>query len=135
MPIDTEIEASTVKLTLQPPFTVDQAREALRALAEHPDLDPDSDILVNVRGSQNSSATDIRRYASLLVEGEILRGRVAIATESSLSYGLARMFAVFAAPSGRVIGVFRSVDEARSWLESDDGPFQADLPEAASDGR
>jgi hypothetical protein len=45
--------------------------------------------------------------------------RIAIVVDSTLGFGLARMFESMRFESGEDIGVFREINDARTWLELD----------------
>jgi hypothetical protein len=71
------------------------------------------------------SADAMRELSSLAASMDDPNGRTrfAIVATSAFAYGLARMYATYRAldpRSTRVVSVFRSVEDATVWLESDD---------------
>lgn len=71
------------------------------------------------------SADSMRELSSLAagMDDPNLKTRFAIVATSAFAYGLARMYATYRAldsRSTRAVSVFRSVDDAMAWLESDD---------------
>jgi hypothetical protein len=71
------------------------------------------------------SADAMRELSSLAasMDDPNTRTRFAIVATSAFAYGLARMYATYRAldpRSTRVVSVFRSVEDATAWLESDD---------------
>ena len=90
---------------------------ANESLALHPDFDPKFDQLCD------GTAAD-----RMLVDAEVMEAvvssspfgptsRRAIVVVSDTSYGLARMFQSLAEGRHGEIGVFRTLSEARAWLE------------------
>lgn len=127
-------ESSILRVRVEPPYTAVEIEENLRQLVASRGYQPGSDVLVEVRGSQNTPAGQIRRYATLLPQlAAEIGNRIAICTDTDLAYGLSRMFAVFAAPAGYEVTVFRDTTAARAWLlEADDSSQRT--PPAASNG-
>jgi len=71
------------------------------------------------------SADAMRELSSLAasMDDPSTRTRFAIVATSAFAYGLARMYATYRAldaRSTRVVSVFRSVEDATAWLESND---------------
>ncbi|HKW15022.1 MAG TPA: hypothetical protein VJS69_11100 [Candidatus Krumholzibacteria bacterium] len=71
------------------------------------------------------SADAMRELSSLAasMDDPTLKTRFAIVATSAFAYGLARMYATYRAldpRSTRAVSVFRSVDDATKWLESDE---------------
>jgi hypothetical protein len=71
------------------------------------------------------SADAMRELSSLAasMDDPELKTRFAIVATSAFAYGLARMYATYRAldpRSTRVVSVFRSVDDALKWLESEE---------------
>lgn len=76
-------------------------------------------ILIDGRGVLSAPSTEeLRAFARDL---KILIGRgygpMAIVTDRTFVYGVARMFAVFAEAFGFHVRAFRSVDDASDWLK------------------
>jgi hypothetical protein len=78
-------------------------------------------ILVDGRGVSAAPQADELRQLARDMKIFIDRGYgpIAIVTDRSFVYGVARMFAVFAETFGLHVNAFQSVDEASAWL---DGP-------------
>lgn len=71
------------------------------------------------------SADAMRELSSLAagMDDPGLKTRFAIVATSAFAYGLARMYATYRAldpRSTRIVSVFRSVEDAMTWLESED---------------
>jgi hypothetical protein len=75
-------------------------------------------ILVDARGVASAPSTEELRVIARDMKGLITRGYgpMAIVTDRTFVYGVARMFAVFAEAFGLHVRAFRSVDDASSWL-------------------
>jgi len=73
------------------------------------------------------SADAMRELSALAasMDDPALKTRFAIVATSAFAYGLARMYATYRGldpRSTRVVSVFRSVEDAMTWLDSEDSP-------------
>jgi hypothetical protein len=95
--------------------------EAFSALWLSPDYDPGLDELIDLRGVTGLGVTSsgIRRLGETSLE--LHRGtpavRVAIVAPDNLTFGLSRMYEAFVEESNSEYNVFRSLEEALSWLK------------------
>lgn len=122
-----------MRIRVEPPYSAVEIEEELRRFVASPSFRPGLDTLVVVRGSQNTPAREIRRYATMLGQiGAAIGRRISICTDNDLAYGLSRMFAVFASPAGYEVAVFRDPAAAERWLL--EGDEEASAPPAASSG-
>lgn len=99
--------------------THDECQRAIDEILYHPAADAGRKILVDGRGTTTAPKTTelqaIARDMRLLIARGY--GPMAIVTDRSFVYGVARMFAVFAEAFGLQVRAFHSVDEASGWLE------------------
>lgn len=104
-----------LRLRLAPPFLVPEMISAVRrSLAREGGT---AELLIVVHGSQNTPASEMRLMAERLGElRDAIGHRIAVAASSDLSYGLFRMFAVFAGAVDLDVAVFRGEPEAERWL-------------------
>ena len=111
--------------------TYDECQRAIDEILYHPASDTGRKILVDGRGTTTAPKTTelqaIARDMRLLIARGY--GPMAIVTDRSFVYGVARMFAVFAEAFGLQVRAFHSVDEASGWLE---GVGVAERPTGAS---
>jgi hypothetical protein len=102
--------------------TVDATQlQALRQqVKDDPDYDSRLPVLVDLSGASALAftATDLRHLAASAMTHP--SARQAIVVGSELGFGLARMFEAFSAVTkhNENVRVFRSADEARSWVLS-----------------
>jgi hypothetical protein len=93
---------------------IDDHREAVRA---DPDFDPDFRLLADMRGLTRLAfpSHKIRQVA----ERQLLEGgqRRAIVAATPEQYGIARMYASYAAIQGHLVEVFRDWASAAGWLD------------------
>lgn len=133
MAFECRVDPPIIRIRVAPPYSPDEIENELKRLISSSEFRPGLDTLVVVRGSQNTPAREVRRYATILAQlGGAIGRRVSISTDNDLSYGLSRMFAVFAAPAGYDVGVFRDAGAAERWLlESEDAE---EAPAVSSSG-
>lgn len=117
MPTHTELDSPLLRLRLTPPYAVAEIAAGLEEAVGVVTPGQRPDLLIVVEGSQNTPAAEIRQIVNLL-EGlrERIGPHVGVAAGSDLSYGLFRMFGVYAGASGFEVAVFRRLGEARRWL-------------------
>jgi hypothetical protein len=123
MPIDTVVDPKTGWRihTVTGELGLDEARNALAAIYDDPQYDPDSHALWDLRDAVLSgfSADQIRSLASYVGErwGASGRNRAALVVSRDLDFGLARMYEQLL--TGRTtseVRVFRVYSEAIDWL-------------------
>lgn len=139
MPLEGVLDPPVIRLHVRTPFTIDEIEDALQELWRAPAFAPGMMLLAEIEGKQNTPSGEVRRYAAGLsaLQGK-LHPRMAIVTDNDLSFGLSRMFAMFAEPYGFEVGVFRDPADAEQWLLSSDdgGGLAAPIrPAEASRGR
>jgi hypothetical protein len=106
-----------LRMTLVPPFGLSEASAAVVRALSTAEISEPLDLLIVATGSQNTPSTEMRRFADDLADLDQRFGRrVAVAADSDLTYGLFRMFGVFAVNAGVDVGVFRSRRDAERWL-------------------
>ena len=98
--------------------TYDECQRAIDDILYHPAAASARKILVDGRGTVTAPKTDelqtLARDMKLLVDRGY--GPMAIVTDQTFVYGVARMFAVFAGAFGLNVRAFQSVKEASDWL-------------------
>lgn len=123
MPIESRFDSErNLLITVAEGYvTADEIRDHQRTLASNPDFDPDADHLFDL-----SRVTDfevdpgrIRHIASVAIFSKTSR-RAMVAPEDVL-FGLSRMYSGYRDAADENLRVFRTLEEARAWLE-DTGP-------------
>jgi hypothetical protein len=117
MPLRYSIEGALVLIVVMERVTIEETVQLTNALLADPEFESTSDLLVDAsRGRPSLSYTEMRttatRWAALA--GRVRR--IAIAAPGDVVYGLARAFQCFAELAGLSCKVFRSMDEAKTWL-------------------
>jgi hypothetical protein len=121
-----------IKLNLKPEFnlgvlvhigiiTDDEFLAFYKSLYESGQLDPSMNLLVDLRQSESAprSSEVLRQFAGFVQKKFTkitTRPKVAVVAPEDLSFGLARMYEVFAHSIPWDFEVFRAVDAALSWL-------------------
>lgn len=100
--------------------TYDECQRAIDEILYHRAADTARKILVDARGTVTAPKTHelqaIARDMRLLIARGY--GPMAIVTDRTFVYGVARMFAVFAEAFGLRVRAFKTVDEASAWLKN-----------------
>jgi hypothetical protein len=127
-----ERETRLVRVSLFGETSVDEHRQWLRELVNHPDWSPDFDVLVDVRGLGDPSldyeqVRAVAQYAKQLNE-RLGTGRHAVVADSNVLYGFARMGEQLCQPRSWEISVFRDVEAAEQWLGVRDRETIPDRP-------
>jgi hypothetical protein len=96
----------------------------LNETLEHPSWRPGMNLLADLRELETDafSGDDVRSVVALYrrASEQLGNGRCAIVMSKLASFGLARMWELYSKDTiGLRVGVFRSIDEAREWLESE----------------
>ena len=90
-------------------------------MADDPEFDSTFSRLVDYRQATVPPARDDRvlDHVNHVRHSEALAapGKTAIVASSAAVFGLSRMFSTYTADIGREYQVFRSLDEAKAWLE------------------
>jgi hypothetical protein len=119
MPVSlTFTEPSTFSVEASERVTCDEALAAIDELAAHPRLDQCASIIVDARTVSGVPSTpELRAIAwSLRRVHATGASALAIVTDTTFVYGVARMFSVLAEPSGIDVSVFRCMEDARRSL-------------------
>jgi hypothetical protein len=95
----------------------------LEETLEHPSWRPGMNLLADLRelDTRDLSGDDVRTVAALYrrASERLGNGRCAVVISTPASFGLARMWELYSKDAINLrVGVFRSIDEAREWLES-----------------
>lgn len=130
MPVTHAIEGRILVLTMAGVYTTTDLRNALdAALDTLSDVAPDG-LMFDLRGSnslEHRSAEDVIAMARFLASRSPRFGRrLAMVAPTDLAFGLMRLGAVIAESGGVEAVVFRSLGEAREWLN---GASQDDEPD------
>jgi len=111
-------EPCTFVLRSSGSVTLAETMWVLEQIRSHPRLRGHVGILSDARQVNGLPTTkELRVFACAL--RSLHAGGVeamAIVTSSTFVYGVARMFSVFAEPSGVNVSAFRDLDEAQRWL-------------------
>ncbi len=114
-----DVENRRVEVVIEGDLADPDLSDGNERLREDPDFRSEYDQLLDLSGATGESLSSgaVRRLA----RGEPIfsvRSRRAIVVASDLGFGLARMFQTLRKDEAGEIEIFRSVDEARRWLES-----------------
>jgi hypothetical protein len=128
-------EGCLVKVRLFGQTSVDEQRQCLSDIVNHPDWSPDFDVLVDVRelaapGFGYPQVRAIAQYARRLNE-RLGTGRHALVGDTDLLYGYCRMGEQLCFACPRELTVFRDMSEAELWLgigETGPGPHSRIQP-------
>ena len=110
-------EADTLILGLDPRDTSQAIVEAYVAARARPEFRPGVRLIFDQRGGRGTTATEeIERRMALFASAiGMVSSRAAVVVDDVAEYGLARVAAVHARRYGAVLGVFWSLDDARTW--------------------
>ena len=99
--------------------THDECQRAIDDILYHPAATSARKILVDGRGTVTAPKTTELQALARDMKALIKRGYgpMAIVTDQTFVYGVARMFAVFAEAFGLRVRAFTSFDEASDWLK------------------
>ena len=99
--------------------THDECQRALDDILAHPAQEGTRTILIDGRGVVAAPSSSELRSLARDMKVFVRRGYgpIAIVTDRTFVYGVARMFAVFAEAFGLHVRAFKSVDEASAWLD------------------
>jgi hypothetical protein len=125
MPIEImELEAQTLTVRAYGDVTLDECRQYQKQLLADPRMRSGIHLLADLTGVTGApSAAELRTVArefQPLIEKGL--GRIALLSDSTFMYGVARMFCVFAESVGMTVAVFRDRAEAQEWLDSQTTP-------------
>lgn len=103
--------------------TYDECQRAIDDILAYPAQDGARTILIDARGVVGApGSTELQSLArDMKVFLKRGYGPIAIVTDQTFVYGVARMFAVFAEAFGMKVSAFHSVDEAADWLKGGPG--------------
>lgn len=123
MPVDYEIDPARclIRTRCHGEVRFDQITSHFRTLADDPKLPSEPDVLLDFSDLTTYPDRDHVRSAALEVRGllpKVTWGRCAIAAPEDVTFGIARMFEMISEPYFSVVMVFRSHDEAETWLAS-----------------
>ncbi len=121
MPITIRIdsESGIVYTTVEGQVGIDEIIEKLTGLMDHPDFRSGLNGIADMRSSQlDTHPADIERIASLMIRfrDKIGPSKTAIVVSSKATFGMARMFQVFAEKSSIGTAIFQDMEEAGQWL-------------------
>ena len=121
MPITFRIdkESGVVCTTIDGYVSTDEIIEGLRNIMNHPDFRPGLNGIADLRNSDlNTFSADVKRIAELLVEYRDKTGpsRTAVLVSNDVTFGMTRVFQVFAEQSSVETAIFRDMEEAVQWL-------------------
>ena len=98
---------------------------------------PSMKLLSDMRGIERVQVTagGIRRlvHEESAHAAELTARRLAIVTDSPVAYGMARMYQMLAENAGGAIQVFRRIDEAMAWLQSEATEDRGATPDNSRD--
>ncbi len=123
MPVSVDYDGASriAVITVAGEASTELFRQAMVALTSSPSFPPDVDALWDLR-ALDMSRTDGRFTAALVdVRAEFpARGsaRVALVVDSDLGFGTGRQFELRAGSASPAMALFRTVEEARAWLQS-----------------
>ncbi len=124
MPVEFEIdpERGVVFVTATGVLTPEEILSYPPRVIKHPDYDPSYHELVDGRHAEFTAITADTLY-SLIGVGEGLgidaRHRIALVAPNELAFGVGRQYEMMVGETNNELRVFRTLDDARSWLGLD----------------
>lgn len=111
-------EPATFTVRAAGSVTYDQVQVLLSELRTHPQMCAGVSIIVDARDVESVPTTSELRVIAVDLKTVFDRGleAVAIVSDQTFVYGVARMFAAFAEALGENVHAFRCSNEARAWL-------------------
>ena len=120
MPLLYSIEGPLIHIVVVDRVTLEDTVRITEALLSDPGFEATADLLVDAaRGRPSLSYPEMRTTASRWAALAGRLRRIAIAAPSDVIYALARAFQYFAERAGLTCRVFRSMAEARAWLNQE----------------
>ncbi len=122
MPVTYTFEANVVLITLSGEYPIDDLRRTIDAAFADSRYPPHARLIIDLSQSRSivqRTTDEIKSVAELLVrKADRFNHRLALVAAQDLIYGILRMTSVGSESLGVESGVFRSVDEARTWIMS-----------------
>jgi len=117
-----DADANLLVVTLEGAIGDEDLLKYARRVVESAEIPAGHDELIDLRGMEAGgqiTTPGLRRVAALFarVDRTPDQTRVAFVASSDVGYGLARMYQAFRSESPLDLRVFRSMREARAWLE------------------
>jgi hypothetical protein len=118
MSIEFEIVGSLVRVRADAAGTEEGIRDGIERATRHPDFQPRSAVLVDVRSIQEAPASRTLAATGQLLGREGARhfSRAAFVASGPLQFGLTRIFGSHADASGLEVQVFEREEDALRWL-------------------
>jgi hypothetical protein len=111
--------SGTILTTIEGQPSVDELVDGLKSIMSHPDFGPGLNGIADLRKSEMKTfSADVQKIADLLIEyrGKIGQSKTAVVVSKDVTFGMARVFQVFAEQAPVEIEIFRSMEEALRWL-------------------
>lgn len=126
MPITFRIdkESGIVHTTIDGSASTDEIVDGLKSIMNHPDFKPGLNGIADLRNSDMEVfSADVKRIANLLIEyrNKIGPSKTAVVVSKDVTFGMTRVFQVFAEQSSIETAIFRDRDEALQWLGASKG--------------
>jgi hypothetical protein len=125
MPVDIQFDSDIagvglITYTVTGELVLDELREALEGVYDHPDFRPGMHALWQIKeGTIGVTATELPGLISLLEERTEKRGtgyRAAIVVRGNLDFGLSTLLQMHAYSLPFEIKVFQSLTQAKQWI-------------------
>jgi hypothetical protein len=102
-------------------FNQSPSREEMLDLMDELDRMDGSDrrLYVMVKAELLLSTAEVREGAQVARSSNNQPSRIAMVAPGNITYGISRIFKVFRESEDTAFAVFRDIDEARDWLNSD----------------
>jgi hypothetical protein len=123
VPITFRIDKASgiVFTTIAGQTSLDEILEGLKNILNHPDFGPGLNGIADLRQSElNTFQADVKKIADLMIEyrGTIGPSKAAVVVSRDITFGMTRVFQVFAEQSSVETAIFRSMEEALCWIHS-----------------
>jgi hypothetical protein len=126
MPITFRIdnESGIVYTTVEGRVGIDEIIEKLKDFMNRPEFRPGLNGIADMRNSDlETHSIDVQRIARLMIDfrDKIGPSKTAVVVSQKVTFGMTRMFQVFAEQSSIDTAIFQDMDEALQWLAGSKG--------------
>lgn len=115
-----EIDEGRALMTFWGDLDNSQIRQALEEVMRDPSSQPSSQILVNdLETGYDPSVDEAQELAEMFASFGASISQLAVVVHKEFHFGLGRMVEVFCESQGVSFRIFRTLDDARAWLDED----------------
>ncbi len=118
-----DVQSSLVLTRASGTLTDDDVIQLKARLVRDPDFKPGMRELSDIRNIDHLDVTPAGVRAMVLQDKEdasqVASHKLALVLSEDVAYGMARMYQTLTESNMENVGVFRDIEEARAWLQSD----------------